>query len=101
MDPDLPGDVQLSFAQMHLGFPLPPFLSMSLREAEANGGWSVTNLRLERPSTSPPMVFAPDQLQVTEVSGGTDAMIIVIEGEAMVPNTGPIPIHIETHFWSP
>ncbi|MEX3015756.1 hypothetical protein [Gymnodinialimonas hymeniacidonis] len=83
---------------MHLGFPLPPFLSISLEPNDTGSGWTITNLSLERTSTSAPIVFALDALRL---SGRPEDMVFTIEGEAMVPNAVPIPIHIETHLRSP
>ena len=98
LDRDNPAALHLHFAQMHLGFPLPPFLSISLEPNGPDGDWTITTLRLERASPAAPMVFAPDSLRL---SGSPADTVFTIEGDAMVPGAVLIPIHIETHLSSP
>lgn len=90
--------LDLHFAQLHLGFPLPPHLSVSLQQTETD--WTLTTLTLDRSEAEPPLAIGPETLRLTH-GGEAGAETFVISGEAMAQGGALIPVHIEITLTSP
>ncbi|HID68144.1 MAG TPA: hypothetical protein EYP31_07800 [Roseibacterium sp.] len=88
------GDLlHLTFAELYLGFPLPPFLRVTLREGPA--GWQALELTLER--TQDDGDITTRSLQVISVEHAETGRI-VMTGEALGYVSGgarPVAIHLE------
>lgn len=71
--------LHLTFAQLHLGFPLPRVLTLTLREQA--GAWHVDAVSLDGPTiaiaTAPPGFF---------VSAGEEGLTFSLIGEALYPS---------------
>ena len=89
--------LHLRFAQLHLGFPTPPMLNITLTHGES--GWSVQAMHLDRTSDRPAVVFAPAALDITQ-TGDAD-QIFRIEGEALSPDRPPLPVSLLITMHSP
>ncbi len=93
--PTTNGLLTLSFAQHHLGFPLPPRLSVTLQDQ--NGTWALSAFALERDGTQPPLAFGT--LQVFHDAGPPERF--VIDGDSLAPGPQTVPIHVEITLRSP
>lgn len=93
------GIVSLQFAQRHLGFPMPPVLTVSLT---ADGDtWALHDLTLHRTSDMPPTVFGSDGLRITGISGTGPDLRLTIEGDALMPGGTLTPVQIDLSLRSP
>ncbi|MEJ6388240.1 hypothetical protein [Gymnodinialimonas ulvae] len=93
------GDVMhLHFAQLHLGFPLPPQLTLSLQQTENT--WTLTSFTLERSDAQPPLAVGTETLRLTQ-NGAAGPETFVITGEAMAPGGALVPLRVEITLRSP
>lgn len=92
--------LHLTFADLHLGFPLPPLLDVSLRQDTE--GWQVTGLRLETAQA----VYMNNDAQIVEINDENLAdLSLTFLTEALAP-TPPfgfalVPIQVEITLRSP
>ncbi len=96
--------VHLAFADLHLRFPLPPFLDVTLTEHV--DGWRVTSLHFSRPEDLATPILTPETAQVIEASGNDiNDLHFVIEVDALAQTaptgTAIIPVRIEITLTSP
>lgn len=79
--------LSLTFAQLHLRFPMPPFLDVTL--VEGAEGWRVEQWRLDRTGTEPDVsVTAGESLIVLSEADTDGAVRFALSGEALGP-AGP------------
>ncbi|WP_224814492.1 hypothetical protein [Hasllibacter sp. MH4015] len=92
--------LSLRFAQLHLGFPMPPILTIRLIEDDA--GWHVDHIDLQQTGGITPALGPPHSVSVTGT--GLDRQFTVA-GEALAPDaTGaiiPMPYNVEVSLRSP
>ncbi len=93
------GSLYLHFAQRHLGFPLPPMLTVDLRNTD--GTWVLSALTLDRTEPETPLIFPLQSFEITGIQGESPNLSLTIEGDAMALNRGPIPVHLEITLRSP
>ena len=94
--------LDLHFAQLHLGFPLPPQLTVSLQQR--NGTWTIAALTLERRRAKPPLAIGTETLRLSYEETDNEnagAATFVITGEAMAPGGALVPLRIEMSLRSP
>jgi len=93
--------VHLHFAQLHLGFPVPPELRLVL--ADGDSGWRVEALSYHR--LEGPIVLDASTAQIQGASGGPDDLRVEIAVEGLVPGAlgqpEPVPVEIEITLRSP
>ncbi len=75
--------LSLTFAQLHLRFPMPPFLEITLRNGPE--GWSVDALRLDQTGDAIDAFVTPPDARISDMTVAEDGTIgAVLTGQAMV-----------------
>ncbi len=75
--------LSLTFAQLHLRFPMPPFLRITLRDASEE--WSVDTLRLDQTGDAIDAFVTPSDARISDMTVAEDGTIAaVLSGQAMV-----------------
>jgi hypothetical protein len=72
--------LELTFADLHLGFPLPPVLELTLRQAD--GTWQAGRFRLDIGG----VIYMNDDVQITDISGeGVEDLSFSLHLQTLAP----------------